>query len=68
MIELPADLGQRILDAARIAVAIHQEQAAREEMKQATAGGAGTGAYRNLPGGDIDLEIELAPQLREMQL
>jgi hypothetical protein len=42
MTSIPANLAQRILDAARIAAAIHQEQALRDRHAIAfTAGGAG---------------------------
>lgn len=41
MIQLPANLGQRILDAARIAAAMH-EQSLRDQLEAlTTAGGAG---------------------------
>jgi len=36
MIQIPSNLGQRILDAARIAAALHTEQDARESADQAT--------------------------------
>lgn len=47
MIQIPADLGQRILDAARIAAAMHEQQlgVARSEWDAPSyAGGAGQGA------------------------
>ena len=46
MIQTPADLGQRILDLARIAAALHeqQEQGASDLDPSAYAGGAGRAA------------------------
>jgi len=42
MIQTPADLGQRILDAARIAAAMHeQQQGAPDRETTVHAGGAG---------------------------
>jgi hypothetical protein len=43
MIQIPADLGQRILDAARIAAAMHHEQGGIAPDRDTTvhAGGAG---------------------------
>jgi hypothetical protein len=46
MIQIPADLGQRILDAARIAAAMHeqQQQGASDRDTTVHAGGAGRAA------------------------
>ena len=45
MIQIPADLGQRILDAARIAAAMHeQQQGASARDTTVHAGGAGRAA------------------------
>lgn len=43
MIQIPADLGQRILDAARIAAAMHEqgEAASADRASTVHAGGAG---------------------------
>ncbi|HEY7116605.1 MAG TPA: hypothetical protein VH475_08465 [Tepidisphaeraceae bacterium] len=46
MIQIPANLGQRILDAARIAAAMHEEAAIRDRQQKTSneridAGGAG---------------------------
>ena len=41
MIQLPANLGQRILDAARIAAAMHQELPLQFNLANNNAGGAG---------------------------
>jgi hypothetical protein len=46
MIQIPADLGQRILDAARIAAAMHEQQQGESLAGRDTtayAGGAGRG-------------------------
>ena len=40
MIQLPANLAQRILDAARIAVLLHEEDARRERNDDLNGGGA----------------------------
>jgi hypothetical protein len=40
MIQIPANLAQRILDAARIAAAMHEE-GLRQQLIPVTAGGAG---------------------------
>jgi hypothetical protein len=47
MIQIPADLGQRILDAARIAAAMHEQQqqgASADRDTTVHAGGAGRAA------------------------
>jgi hypothetical protein len=41
MIQIPANLAQRILDAARIAVLLHEEGARRDDRERLNAGGAG---------------------------
>jgi hypothetical protein len=41
MLQLPANLGQRILDAARIAAALHEESLRAQLQTLANAGGAG---------------------------
>jgi len=56
MISIPADLAQRILDAARIAVAIHQEELA-DVSSNAKAGGAGARSHQGESRSNVDLEI-----------
>ena len=54
MIQLPPSLGQRILDAARIAAAMH-EQTLRDQLATLeSAGGAGRYAVVDHDGADAD--------------
>jgi hypothetical protein len=62
---IPADLAQRIIDAARIAAAIHHEQL-HEVSSNAAAGGAGALASPGLSRGMIDRQM-VAPRLRELE-
>lgn len=64
MISIPTDLAQRILEAARIAAAIHHEQL-HEVSSNATAGGAGALASLDVGRGIRDREFS-APRLREL--
>ena len=43
MIQIPTDLGQRILDAARIAAAMHAEQSESPATRDTTAHAGGAG-------------------------
>lgn len=72
MTPIPANLGQRILDAARIATAIHQEQALQESSTNASAGGAGARAPFSQARTDVDLDgwfatDDAAPRLRMLR-
>jgi hypothetical protein len=67
MIQIPADLGQRILDAARIAAAMHEQQQGGSLLKRdtiANAGGAGRSAVMDHDGGSTSKDGSLAPRLR----
>lgn len=55
MISIPSDLAQRILEAARIAVAIHHEQL-HEVSSNAIAGGAGALADLGRDRANLDLQ------------
>jgi hypothetical protein len=56
MTAIPADLGQRILEAARIAAAIHREELV-DGSSNAKAGGAGARSPLDERRGNVDLEI-----------
>jgi hypothetical protein len=45
MIQIHANLAQRILDAARLAAAIHEEQTLGDRASHTSAGGAGRAAF-----------------------
>jgi hypothetical protein len=55
MISIPSNLAQRILEAARIAAAIHHEQL-HEVSSNAIAGGAGALAEPDCNRGNLDLQ------------
>jgi hypothetical protein len=68
MIQIPADLGQRILDAARIAAAMHEQEqqgavlVGRDTI--ANAGGAGRSVVMDHDGGSTSRDGSLAPRPR----
>ena len=67
MIQIPADLGQRILDAARIAAAMHEQQlgVARSEWDAPSyAGGAGQRVVIDHDGAQTSKDGSPAPRLR----
>jgi hypothetical protein len=75
MIQIPADLGQRILDAARIAAAMHEQQlgVARSEwdapscaarLSSPKSGGAGRNAVIDHDGHATSMDGSPAPRLR----
>ena len=67
MIQIPADLGQRILDAARIAAAMHEQQlgVVRSEWDAPSyAGGAGHAAVIDHDGRSTSMDGSPAPRLR----
>lgn len=64
MIQIPADLGQRILDAARIAAAMHEQSQAHSGRDTiANAGGAGRSVVIDHDGGSTSTDGSLAPRL-----
>ena len=64
MIQIPADLGQRILDAARIAAAMHEQgQAQSGRNTIANAGGAGRSVVIDHDGTPISTDGSPAPRL-----
>ena len=66
MIQIPADLGQRILDAARIAAAMHEQQGQALSGRDTTAnaGGAGRSVVIDHDGGSTSKDGSPAPRLR----
>ena len=61
MIQIPADLGQRILDAARIAAAMHEQHPERDTI--ANAGGAGRSVVIDHDGAPTSTDGSPAPRL-----
>jgi hypothetical protein len=64
MIQIPADLGQRILDAARIAAAMHEQSGATSDRDATVhAGGAGRTAVMDHDGRLNAKDAAPAPRL-----